>query len=43
MNKDADRDRLHPNDYGHRRIAETMCAAVLALPPEFKIREGVGD
>ena len=41
--KDADRDRLHPNDYGHRRIAETMRAAVLALPPEFKIREGVGD
>ena len=40
---DAGTDRLHPNSYGQRRMALTMEGALLALPPEFKIHEGVGD
>ena len=40
---DADTDMLHPNDHGQARIAETILAKLLTLPPEFKIREGVAD
>jgi len=40
---DADTDRLHPNDHGQARIAETILAKMRTLPPEYKIREGVHD
>ncbi len=33
---DARTDLLHPNALGHRRIAKTIAAQLLALPPDFK-------
>ena len=33
--KDADTDRLHPNDKGHERMAKTLMYQLLALPCNF--------
>ena len=30
--KNADNDRLHPNDAGHERMAKTIMQQLLALP-----------
>ena len=33
--KDGDTDRLHPNDNGHKRMAQTLMYQLLALPCVF--------
>jgi lysophospholipase L1-like esterase len=33
--KNAESDRLHPNDKGHERLARTLMYQLLALPCQF--------
>jgi len=34
--KNADNDRLHPNDEGHKRLAYTLMYQLLTLPCDFE-------